>query len=101
MTALVAAAALSAFATMGTAQDSPDRDNMIDGERFPDGYTPMEIKNGVDPRVYMPGTERLGPNEMRVPATKLTKCARPLLHSCGNAGPQSSILLDLCLGRRL
>ncbi|MEA3278498.1 MAG: MBL fold metallo-hydrolase [Pseudomonadota bacterium] len=43
-------------------------DNMIDGERFPDGYTPMEIKNSVYPRVYAPNTERLGPKEMRVTA---------------------------------
>jgi hypothetical protein len=41
---------------------------MIDGERFPDGYTPMAIKNGIYPRDYYPNTERLGPNEMRVTA---------------------------------
>ena len=26
------------------------KDNMIDGERYPDGYTPMPIKNGKYPR---------------------------------------------------
>ena len=45
---------------------APGRDNMIDGERYPDGYTPMEIKNGVYPRMYAPNTEKLGPKEMRV-----------------------------------
>jgi len=50
------------------AQGGPPQDNMIDGERFPDGYTPMEIKNGVYPRVYAPNTEKLGPREMRVTA---------------------------------
>lgn len=43
-------------------------DNIIDGERYPDGYTPMEIKNGVYPRDYYPNTESLGPKEMRVTA---------------------------------
>ena len=46
----------------------PPGDNMINGERFPDGYTPMEIKNGVYPRAYAPNTEKLGPKEMRVTA---------------------------------
>ena len=40
----------------------------IDGERFPDGYTPMEIKNGKYPRAYYPNTEKLAPDEMRVTA---------------------------------
>ena len=41
---------------------------MFNGERFPNGYTPVEIKNGVYPRMYTPGTEKLAPNEMRVTA---------------------------------
>ena len=65
---MVAAAGLLLAASAAMAQDSPDRDNMIDGERLPDGYTPVEIKNGVYPRVYMPGTEKLRENEMRVTA---------------------------------
>ena len=42
------------------------KDNLIDGELYPHGYTPMEIKNGVYPRDYYPNTEKLGPKEMRV-----------------------------------
>jgi ribonuclease Z len=44
------------------------KDNIIDGELYPHGYTPMEIKNGVYPRDYYPNTEKLGPKEMRVTA---------------------------------
>ena len=62
------AVCMSLAAGLAFSQDSPDRDNMIGDERFPDGYTPMEIKNGVYPRTYMPGTEKLGPSEMRVVA---------------------------------
>ncbi len=50
------------------AQAQAPQDNMIDGERFPDGHTPVEIKNGIYPRDYYPNTELLGPNEMRVTA---------------------------------
>ena len=46
----------------------PPQDNMIDGERIPDSYTPMKIENGVCPRVCTPTTKRLGPKEMRVTA---------------------------------
>lgn len=49
-----------------TAQIGPE--NMIDGELFPQGFTPVEIKNGVYPRDYYPNTELLGPDEMRVTA---------------------------------
>jgi hypothetical protein len=28
------------------AQDKPPKHNIIDGELYPHGYTPMEIKNG-------------------------------------------------------
>ena len=42
------------------------KDNIIDGELYPQGYTPVEIKNGVYPRYYSPNTEKLGPKEMRV-----------------------------------
>ncbi|TNF96121.1 MAG: MBL fold metallo-hydrolase [Gammaproteobacteria bacterium] len=50
------------------AKDGPPKDNMVNGERYPDGYTPMEIKNGQYPRKYTPNTEKLGPKEMRVTA---------------------------------
>lgn len=59
---------LGASTSILLAQDSADRDNMIDGVRYPDGYSPMEIRNGDYPRTYMPNTEKLGPNEMRVTA---------------------------------
>ena len=48
------------------AVQKPPRDNIINGELYPQGYTPMKIKNGVYPRDYYPNTERLGPKEMRV-----------------------------------
>lgn len=48
------------------AQSGPPKDNMIDSEHYPDGYTPMEIKSGQYPRKYTPNTEKLGPKEMRV-----------------------------------
>lgn len=57
---------LSLFTTIAIAQ--PPKDNMVNGERLPDGYTPMEIKNGSYPRMYTPNTEILGPKEMRVTA---------------------------------
>ena len=44
------------------------KDNIIDGLLYPEGYTPVPIKNGAYPRVYTPNTELLGPNEMRVTA---------------------------------
>jgi len=57
------AAAVGVAAT--NAQDA-NRDNIIDGTRYPDGYTPVAIKDGKYPRVYHPNTELLGPKEMRV-----------------------------------
>ena len=56
------------FCSAVLAQGGPTKDNIIDGELYPKGYTPMEIKNGVYPRVYAPNTEKLGPKEMRVTA---------------------------------
>ena len=56
-----------AVSVTALAQGMP-QDNMIDGERYPNGYSPVEIKNGVYPRMYNPGSELLGPNEMRVVA---------------------------------
>ncbi len=44
----------------------PPKDNIIDGIMYPKGYTPLPIKNGAYPREYIPNTELLGPNEMRV-----------------------------------
>jgi hypothetical protein len=50
------------------AQEKGLGDNIFDGELYPHGYTPMEIKNGIYPRMYTPNTEKLGPKEMRVTA---------------------------------
>ncbi|CAB1081071.1 hypothetical protein D1AOALGA4SA_8731 [Olavius algarvensis Delta 1 endosymbiont] len=44
----------------------PPKDNLIDGELHPKGFTPVAIKNGVYPRDYYPNTEKLGPKEMRI-----------------------------------
>ena len=59
---------LAVFFGQAMAQGGPPADNVIDGELYPKGYTPMEIKNGVYPRDYYPNTEKIGPNEMRVTA---------------------------------
>ena len=48
------------------AKGGPPKDNIIDGELYPKGFTPVAIKNGVYPRDYYPNTEKLGPKEMRV-----------------------------------
>jgi hypothetical protein len=63
-------AAITAVYTAGAQQQvqKPPKDNIIDGIRYPDGYTPVAIKNGVYPRMYAPNTEELGPTEMRVTA---------------------------------
>ena len=61
--ALVTAPALSQQS--GAAEP---RDNVIDGELYPKGFTPVEIRDGVYPRTYYPNTEKLGPKEMRVTA---------------------------------
>jgi len=62
--ALVTSPALS---QQSGAADKP-RDNVIDGELYPKGFTPVEIRDGVYPRTYYPNTEKLGPKEMRVTA---------------------------------
>ena len=41
----------------------PDK---IDGENYPSGRIPQEIKNNKYPRTYFPNTEKLGKNEMRI-----------------------------------
>ena len=68
--ATMAAAAAIVWAqsiAAGYAQEAP-RDNIIDGTLYPEGFTPVEIRNGKYPRVYFPNTEKLGANEMRVTA---------------------------------
>ena len=41
----------------------PDK---VDGENYPSGRIPQEIKNNIYPRTYFPNTEKLGKNEMRI-----------------------------------
>ncbi len=41
----------------------PDK---IDGENYPSGRIPQEIKENKYPRTYFPNTEKLGKNEMRI-----------------------------------
>ena len=59
-----------AFSVAGfaMAQGAPPPDNIVDGELYPDGFTPAKIVDGKYPRQYYPNTERLGPKEMRVVA---------------------------------
>lgn len=49
-----------------TAGIASAQDNEHRGELYPEGLTPVEIKNGKYPRVYYPNTELLGPKEMRL-----------------------------------
>ena len=62
-------AVISVFcaASVARGQGGP-ADNVVAGERFPNGFTPVKIENGVYPRDYYPNTELLGPKEMRVTA---------------------------------
>lgn len=41
----------------------PDK---VDGENYPSGRIPQEIRNNQYPRSYFPNTEKLGKNEMRI-----------------------------------
>ena len=68
--AIIAALGLGIGVNVATAnaQDALPKDNVIDGTLFPEGFTPVEIKNGKFPRVYYPNTEKLGPKEMRITA---------------------------------
>lgn len=43
-------------------------DNVVGGELFPRGHTPVAIRDGNYPRDYYPNTELLGEDEMRVTA---------------------------------
>ena len=43
----------------------PDK---IDGQNYPSGRIPQEIKNNKYPRTYFPNTEKLGENEIRIVA---------------------------------
>ncbi len=60
--------ATTAFCVTTTLAQPGPADNVIDGELFPEGHTPVAIKNGQYPRDYYPNTEIIGDNEMRVTA---------------------------------
>ncbi len=68
---LYAPVALSVVLIAGLAMaqgGGPPPDNIVDGELYPDGFTPAKIVDGKYPRQYYPNTERVGPKEMRVVA---------------------------------
>jgi ribonuclease Z len=48
-----------------TAQAKPDK---IDGNNYPGGRIPQEIKDNKYPRTYYPNTEKIGKDEMRITA---------------------------------
>jgi ribonuclease Z len=56
----------SAQAQHAARPEGPPPDNMIDGTLYPQGRTPVPIKSGQYPREYIPNSELLGPDEMRV-----------------------------------
>ena len=47
---------------------SAGKPHKVDGQNYPEGRIPQEIKNGKYPRTYFPGTEKIGAAEMRVTA---------------------------------
>ena len=51
------------FAVPALLHAKPDK---VDGENYPSGRIPQEIKNNKYPRTYFPNTEKLGKNEMRI-----------------------------------
>ncbi len=59
---------MTSLCASALAQSGPPRDNIVDGELYPHGFTPSAIKNGAYPRDHYPNTELLGPDEMRVTA---------------------------------
>lgn len=74
----------------------------VDGLNYPAGRIPQEIRNGVYPRSYFPGTEKVGQDEMRVTAVGTgmpnqtpTNAAACFLVELGNG---ESFLFDLGTG---
>ena len=53
------------FAVPALLDAKPDK---IDGENYPSGRIPQEIKNNIYPRTYFPNTEKLRAEEMRITA---------------------------------
>ena len=77
----------------------PDK---IDGENYPLGRIPQEIKNNKYPRTYFPSTEKLGKDEMRIvalgtgmPNQSPSNVAACFLVELGNGG---SFLFDMGTG---
>ncbi len=64
----VLAAAALALAFTSTAYAAPLKDNVVDGQLYPQGRTPAKIENHKYPTTYYPNTELLGPEEMRITA---------------------------------
>ena len=62
----VVVAASVAWSAAALAQPPPD--NMIRGQLYPTGRTPVAIEKGRYPRSFFPNTEKLGKKEMRVTA---------------------------------
>jgi hypothetical protein len=50
---------------MFVSQAKPDK---IDGNNYPVGRIPQEIKDNKYPRTYYPNTEKIGKDEMRITA---------------------------------
>jgi ribonuclease Z len=82
-----------------TSMAKPDK---VDGQNYPHGRIPQEIKNNKYPRSYFPGTEKLGENEMRIvavgtgmPNQTPTNAAACFLVELGNG---DTFLFDLGVG---
>jgi len=60
--------ALALVSAVILAQSLNAKPNQVDGENYPDGRIPQEIKDNNYPRTYFPNTEKLGKNEMRIVA---------------------------------
>jgi ribonuclease Z len=77
----------------------PDK---VDGNNYPSGRIPQEIKNNKYPRTYYPNTEKLGKEEMRItacgtsmPTQTPSNAAACFLVALGNG---ESFLFDLGIG---
>jgi len=81
---------------------SAAKPNKVDGQYYPPGRIPQEIKNNNYPRTYFPNTEKLGDAEMRVtacgtgmPNQTPSNAAACFLVELGNG---ESFLFDLGIG---
>ena len=82
-----------------SAMAKPDK---IDGNNYPDGRIPQEIKDNKYPRTYYPNTEKIGKDEMRItalgtgmPNQSPSNVAASFLVELGNG---DSFLFDLGTG---